>query len=62
MKLKGELGMGKHMRKKHSEDVKQLNCETCRSEFTKEKVLQNHMKRHSSEIGNGEGNFNASTV
>ena len=31
----------------------QLNCETCGSEFTKEKVLQNHMKRHSSEIGGG---------
>ena len=52
--------MKRHIKLKHSnekaleetyEEGGEFECNTCGSEFDKNIAFQNHMKRHSSEIG-----------
>ena len=65
-KIEGWRGVKIHMKKIHRskhrnkkvlkvtyEEGEQLKCNTCGSEFNRKIDLQNHMKRHSSEIGEG---------
>ena len=52
-KVHGEKGETKHMKRFHSEHVKQLNCEMCGRMFDTKKTLEIHINQHSSEISGG---------